>query len=395
MIGAVKKWITRPKRMSAGDAPRILVTRLDGIGDFVMLTPFLRELRRNYPESRITLVTGRNAAPIAETCPYVDEVLFLDSPPARRSFPSYLQYAAALMRYLDRLDTFAKSHLQGRVDLAIQPRWDVDLHWATLVTLLSGAPKRVGYAERATPMKAWCNFGHDRCFSNVLPAGPEQHEVERNLDVIRHLGGKVAAVDMELWTRPEDKTAAVRFLEENGRDVLPVIAFAVGGTNPRHHWPHYAELIQLLSREIEFLPVIIAGPGEESAIHEIRRVCPHAAGTRSLPLRVVVAVISECALFIGNDTGPKHLAAAAGVPVIEISSHSAGSTRGYDGDPDRFGPRVPAKDVIRPAVALPGCELGCISGMPHCISTITAQEVAGRTITLLSTVETCRLEMSH
>jgi heptosyltransferase-2 len=154
-------------------------------------------------------------------------------------------------------------------------------------------------------------------------------------------------------------------------------------------------LIRLLSRRIEFLPVIVVGPGEESLIDEIRRFCPNAAGTRSLPLRVVVAVISECALFIGNDTGPKHLAAAAGVPVIEISSHPAGGTRGYDGDPDRFGPRVKPADIIRPATALPGCESGCISAMPHCISTITAQKVAGRAIRLLSTIETCRLEMSH
>ncbi len=127
----------RKGAVSLPGAPRILVTRSDGIGDFVMMTPFLRELRRSYPHSRITLVVGKNSFQLAQACPYVNEVLFLDPGP-REPIVAKPKNLVPFVRYLEYLVAFADRHLAGQIDIAIQPRWDVDVEWATLVTLLSG-----------------------------------------------------------------------------------------------------------------------------------------------------------------------------------------------------------------------------------------------------------------
>src|SRR5690242_17952443 len=82
------------RRRSAASVPHILVTRIDGIGDFILLAPFLRELRTRYRDSQITLVVGRNGAPLARRCPYVNTVLEVDLAPKRGGFSNYAQYAA-------------------------------------------------------------------------------------------------------------------------------------------------------------------------------------------------------------------------------------------------------------------------------------------------------------
>src|SRR5690242_5024933 len=96
---------------STEGAPRILVTRLDGIGDVILLAPFLRELRRNYPDSAITLVVNQSFASIATACPYVNEVLLLE-PWTNATTVTYLKY----------LIDFADRHISGSFDIAIQPR---------------------------------------------------------------------------------------------------------------------------------------------------------------------------------------------------------------------------------------------------------------------------------
>src|SRR5689334_20878984 len=79
---------------------RILVTRLDKLGDFIVFAPFLRELRRNYPNSNISLVAGEHVAPLAVPCPYVDDVFLLGAAPNRKTYSSYFAYQVAFVKYL-------------------------------------------------------------------------------------------------------------------------------------------------------------------------------------------------------------------------------------------------------------------------------------------------------
>src|ERR1035437_5821702 len=158
IVGALVR--PRGRRQAQAGAPRILVTRLDGIGDFVLMSPFLRELRRKYPDSRITLLVRENLVLFAKACPYVSNVMAMVPEPKKEAFSSYPKYLLAFARHMKNLVALADRSLLGEMDIAIQPRWDFDMHWATLITFLSGAPRRIGYSAKTSPLKAWCNFGH-------------------------------------------------------------------------------------------------------------------------------------------------------------------------------------------------------------------------------------------
>ncbi len=100
-------------------ADRVLVIRLDDIGDMVLSTPFLRELRRVVPQAKISLVVKPSVEELAVGCPFVNEILVYD--------PGPLGYTPTFER-MQRTVRFSARHLWlRRFDLAIIPRWDADL----------------------------------------------------------------------------------------------------------------------------------------------------------------------------------------------------------------------------------------------------------------------------
>ena len=269
---------TQPLRAS----PSILVVRVDRIGDFILFAPFLRELRRNYPDSSITLVVGKSVASLALPCPYVNEVLLLDAGPADKSLSRSVKRTSEFLKYIKYLVAFARGQLAGRFDLAIQPRWDLDEDCATLLTVLSGAARTVGYSEQASPEKRRRASGFDRLFTDIVTPGPEQHEADRNLDIIRHLGGSVESTAPEIWWSAEDGIHADRFLTESHLSgARRLIAFGIGASSRRRQWPFYADLIRLLACDLEFVPLILAGPGEGQAAKKIADILPSSVVPRT------------------------------------------------------------------------------------------------------------------
>jgi heptosyltransferase-2 len=352
---------------------RILIVRADGLGDFILFIPFLRSIRSLYPNGRICLVVRRNVFDLAETCPYVDELLVVADPPVRLS-PSYLRY----------LCSFAKQHLRERFDLVLQPRWDVDRQWATLIAYLSRAPRIVGFTEKNSISKAWDNWLYNRLLTDVVPPGSASHESERNLDIVRYLGGAVTS-QAEFWLTEEDKLTSGRLFEElEISGALPIIAFGIGAGDGRRQWPFYGELIRLLLSRYNFVPLLVAGPQDVESARQIAERAPESRVLLARPLRQVGAILSRCDLFIGNDSGPMHLASAANLPVVAISCHPIGGDDEHANSPRRFGPIARISVVIRPNEFSGRCSGGCLENSPHCIRTILPERVADETLELLA-----------
>lgn len=369
-------WPRQNTVVPAQEPPRILVTCLAGIGDFVLLTPFLRELRRNYRHSDITLVVSPNSAPIAIGCPHVDRVLTLERGPSDPIL-SRPRNLGPFVDYLRYVASFANRELVGRIDLAIQPKWDADPEFATLLAVLSQAAQRVGYEERASMTKRWCNFGQDRLFTDLLPASGVKHETERGLDVIRYLGGTVEQSEPDLWTTAEDERNAAAFLAQQGvHEGTSLVAFGIGASQGRRHWPHYAELIESLHALPGFTPLLLAGPSDGPLVKRIMAARPTALVANDLPLTTVIRLLSRCAVFVGNDSGPMHLAAAARCPIVEISCHPLGADPAHGNSPERFGPVTDRKAILRPRPASVRCSHGCVAEVAHCIANIAVDEVA-------------------
>lgn len=171
----------------------ILVVRLDAIGDNVLNSGFLRELRRNYPSANITLVVNPTVYSLVELCPYVNEIYSIAAP---KDFISWLESAVKLC---------SEKLWRKYFDLCIYPRWDIDYYYASLLCFLSGAKERIGYSTKVYPGKEKANSGYDIFFTKTI-INPQNiiHETERNLFVLRAMGLTVQDTKNELWYSHED-----------------------------------------------------------------------------------------------------------------------------------------------------------------------------------------------
>ena len=358
----------------------ILVVRLDEVGDVVMTGPFLRELRANALQARITLVVKASVANLVALCPYVDEVLTFEW---RARGP-----ARALRLHLRALRLARRALWTRGVDLAIVPRWDVDWYHGAFVAYLSGARQRVGYSVGVAQRKQRLTPGYDRLFTRVLDDTPAPHEVERNLEVIRRLGGTVGSVALEAWPGPDDEAFARRILAAHGLSQdRSLIALGIGKRDRKRRWPLecFAELGAALVRDHGARLVVFGEAAEREMADELQRALPEAVVNLvgQTTLRQTVALLERCALYVGNDYGVKHLAAAADVPVVEINAYPVDAPPAHPDSPCHFAPWGVPHVVLQPAKPRPPCLGACQSTEPHCIREVTVEQARAAAAQLL------------
>ena len=360
------------KEISLKSARAILVVRLGEIGDTVLATPFLRELRRNAPGAWITLVVKPEVLNLVELCPYVNEIVTFDCRALGR--------AGILKRHARALHLASTRLWRRRFDLALLPRWDVDYYHATYLTYFSGAARRVGYSEHVFQPKQQLNAGLDRLLTDVIDHRGAKHEVERNLDVLRFLGASVSDDHLEIWLDEEDRSFARRVCADEGigpHDL--VIALAPGAGALKRCWPveRFVELGRVLVREYDARLVVVGGPEDRHLGRELESGLGPAvldlAGRTSL--RETAAVLERCQLAVTNDSAPMHLAAAAGSSVVEISCHPRAADIEHYNSPVRLHPWGVPYAVLQPEHAADGCRDSCESSEPHCILEIQPDRV--------------------
>jgi heptosyltransferase-2 len=368
----------------------ILVLRPDGVGDVVMTGPFLRELRRARPHARITLIVAPRALNLVQRCPHVDRVLTVQIPPPTAVVDTWWRPLARRTAAfsLARRDLWPRSY-----DLAVVPRWGVDHHEASVLAYLSGATHRVGYSEHVSADKERRNRGYDRFFSQVVDDRSVKHEVERNLALLSLLRVEPSNDKLETWVSEEDEDFADEILASLGNE--PYVAVGPGAGSPNRRWPieRFVELGRSLTDQGARL-VAVGGPGEEALGDELqRRVGGKVVNLiGKTTLRQSAAVLKRCLLFCGNDTGPMHLAAAAGIPVVEVSCHSDRGDVLHISSPMRFGPwRVPHR-IVRPKEPADGCTNGCRARVPHCILKVEVDSVNSAMTSLLEEVLASRAD---
>ncbi|MBP2639093.1 MAG: Methyltransferase type 12 [Firmicutes bacterium] len=347
----------------------ILILRLDEIGDTVLTSPLLRELRKGCPQAFITLVVSRKVYNLVQTCPYVDEVLFCDVPGRRES--------NVVVSGLAPLLELCRRHLwRQQYDLCINPRYDYDRYGSTLLSYLSGAALRVGYSEQATAVKRKYNAGYDQLLTHSVPGGSVKHEAERNLAVLRHLGIAVNDEQLEVWPDNEDEQFARQaLLPYPGRK----IAISLGPEDGKRCWPvdRYVQIGRWLAQKYGARMLLLGSPEERAGGQRLASLLPGAVidFCGRTTLRQTAALLANCDAYLGRDTGVMHLAAAAGRPVVEISCHPR------QGDPDhflsplRFGPWNIPHLILQPERPLPPCTEMCSQTKAHCIQQVTVEQV--------------------
>ncbi len=360
----------------------IVVIRLDGIGDLIMTSALLRELRRAFPEAVISLVVKPNTSPIVELCPYIDRLLTFDSS------------GSALVRSIVRQWRAVKLSRQIRdpqpPDVAIIPRWDADTDHAVPLGFLLGARSRISYSERVNQRKRSANRGFDKLLTVAVMDIEPKHEVDRNLDLLRTVGAIASTRHLEAWTSQDDKQFAEDRLLSQARDnKSATVALAVGAGSPKRIWPAegFAEVAHRLSRN-GYKVVILGGGDDRPYARVVRSAAPGALDmTGKTTLRQTIAVIERCKLLISNDSAPIHMAAATNTPVVEISSHVENGQWFGPNSPFRFGPWNVDHAIVQPLRASYPCSGWCtVEDAPHCIlevSPAVVLEAAERQLTVV------------
>ncbi len=371
---APRSWAAR----RTGGPRSIIVFRLDQLGDLVLTTPLFRELKRLYPGARCTVVVQPQYKAILTINRNVDEIL-----PLREIKTKWLPER---VRRLISVLWFYWSELRYRqFDLAISPRWDVDESLATMLCALTDAHRRAGHSAQVNATKQRMNRGFDAAFDIVVPPGPFQHEVDSNLSIAEALGAKVQSRKLDIQLSDGDRKFAEELLKHHdGRRLL--IALGVGGRAASRKWPleRYAECVARLNRERVVQPVIVCSAEEDaeaSALSVRLAVPPYILS--GVPLRMACAVLERCDLFVGNDTGTAHLAAAMDCATVVVSRHPANGDQAHANSPARFAPRCSRFRVVQPSSGEGSCVASCRATTPHCILQVTVEQVLVAAMELL------------
>jgi len=362
-----------PGPVDFGRIQRVLVVRLDEIGDVVLTTPFLKELKRSLPQASISLVVKTTLRNLFECCPYVDEVLTFESSTSLYWAP--LQNCVRARRFAEEIC------LARNFDLAILPRWDTDWCHASFIPYFSRIPYRIGFSESVNSEKQKLNRGYDRLLTHAVVDTIPRHEVERNLGLLSSLGVIVASDKVDLSISREDDAFAAQLWKDwkvSGEE--PVIAFGLGARHQRKVWPleNFVKLGRLIQGQVQ-CRILLCGDRSETMLGKnLKEQLGDSVIdiTGQTTLRQTVALFKRCHLFIGTDSGTKHLAAGAGLPTIEISWSDAEALTIPNSTVNRFRPwQVPYR-ILSPDRLIPPCSRECSSNVTHCIRGVRAELVA-------------------
>lgn len=307
---------TRQNRDAPGKVEKLLVIRLSSIGDIVHALPAVSALAAAHPQARIDWVVEDRYASLLEDNPHLRRVIRLDTIGWRhhRVRSQTLREIGAGLRELRAERYDAVVDFQGLIKTGVLAR-------------LCRAERRIGYAR----------FRHREpgagLFYTTEIAPPENaHAVEENLALARSLGAQAGEWRFPLPRRGEDERYAEEQLAAAGIGEFIIVNPGGGWVAKRWSPDHYARLIERLSSAAEGLPriVLTGSKAEEASAQEIIQHS-NCGQARFIPtsLTQYVSLARRARLFVGGDTGPMHVAAALGIPVVAI----LGPT-----DPRRNGP---------------------------------------------------------
>jgi ADP-heptose:LPS heptosyltransferase len=326
----------------AFDPRNILVIDFGQLGDVVLSLPALRAIRERFPYARITIAVGKPAGEIVRLSGYADEVLEVDRVALRDGVK---------LVSIGRIFKFVGEVRKAKYDFV------VDLHSLSetnLLGFLSGAPRRL-YARRPGRSIDYLSNFHPRPPREAKQA----HAVDRYLDVIKPLGieNPPRLPRLKTTTAADQSVEAILKKEKASSGTLLVGLFPGAGHESRR-WPleHFAEVADHLIRNEEVRVVVFAGPEERPLVPQMRTMFP--AKTIFLDRLTIPQLISAQArltLFISNDTGPAHTAAAVGTPVVFLMNTPTPNTFTPVGDQHRLlGAEkitlIPVKQVYQAAV---------------------------------------------
>lgn len=277
------------------NAKNILIVRTDRMGDVVLTIPAIRALDKAFPSARISLWVDPSTMDLVEGLPFIDELIAEESASGCGSF---FRHVAALRK--------------KKFDLAII--YHTKKH-TSMACCLAGIPRRLGYKNSK------CGFLLTQPVVDERHLGTK-HEAEYCMDLLKAIGVQGGSLALEVALHKDAEAWAERFFIDNKLTERPVVAIHPSASCPTRFWPidSYADLATRIVKQLK-VPIIIVG--KENVRPAAAKISARAGSgvidlTGRTSLAQLTSILKRCSLLISNDSGPVHVGAAVGIPVISL-----------------------------------------------------------------------------
>ena len=280
---------------------RILMVRMGAMGDIVHTLPSAATLRRAFPEAEIDWLVDEHWAPLLDDNPHLTAVRKL----RKRDFSSILRMIGELR--------------ERRYDCAIDFQ---GLMKSAAIAGLAGAAQAIGFRMEALREKLAA-----ACYTNTVAVPLDGHVVEQNLALAHASGARESVIEFPLPTGEEPPAG----------DYL-AISPSAGWAAKR--WPpeKFAELVRRVERQMGWTTIVNCGPGDEELAQHVVNASGGRARVVQAGIRALIGVARHARAFVAGDTGPLHIAAAVGTPVVAVFGPTS---------PRRNGPYAKRVRIVR------------------------------------------------
>ena len=311
------KYLHKQKNIPLSEIKRILIIRLDGLGDMVMSTPAFKGIRKIFPDAHITLLTFMGSKELAETIATFDRILYYDAfwmKWDQRQRLSHLFHIVSQLR-------------SDKYDLSIDLRGDLRNN---IFMYLCAARYRLGFDITG------CGY----LLTHISPIGKSHHPIDAGVSLVNYI--QPSTIDSSyfgLTVNPTEQSWAVSFMREKGivygKDTI-VLVHPGAKWKGRHWFPErYAEVSDYLVRNYNVKIILTGSKDDTQQIKQINDSMRqgHVDVAGELSLKQFIALMSKCDIFLGVDSGPMHMAAALeGVRVVALLGPALPDAIGPYGD---------------------------------------------------------------
>lgn len=338
---------------------RILLLRIERIGDLLMALPAVRDVRTLAPSAQIDLVVGGWNASLAAAVPSVNRVITLDA--------KWLEREGDGLGMLALLGA-ARGWRAAGYDLAINFEPDIR---SNLLLSASGAGWTVG----------WASGGGGPVLDQALDFDPTAHTIDNARRLVTAAFGRTpasASSPPPLLAIPDAAVrAAAARLRTHASNTRPLIGVHVSGGRAIKQWDpaRFGDVAETLVRTRGATIVLTGTSGERALVETVKRRLPGESVidvSGDIDLLELAAVLQHLDLFVTGDTGPMHLAATVGTPVVAVFGPSA---------PHRYAPTGLHDRIVRMDLPCSPCNrirqppARCVGHTPDCLAGVSADAV--------------------
>jgi heptosyltransferase-2/heptosyltransferase-3 len=344
------RWFSSPsKPIPWSGVKKVAVLRMDHIGDVLLALPCLEALTRQLPQAQVDFFVGPWSRDAAELSGLKVGVKIFSAPWFSKNTPK----AWPLKSIQELSGRLQENHYDAVIDLRGDFRHILAMKFANI-------PIRIGQTRT----------GGGFLLTHPVIFNPELHEVDQNLSLLSQTGLETGAGNTtpRIFLRPEDEKEAER-ISHSLNLTRPVIALHATCAATAKQWPpeNWRQLIEAIPSDFDI--VMVGTVKEKNDMEKIIGGCPRKVVLTAgmFKLGELAAFLKRCQLFIGVDSGPAHIAAAVGTPVISLLSGTNLASQ--------WSPRGPKVTVIQKVTPCSPCERTECAFNNECMREIMVGEV--------------------